>query len=196
MSESGRLKIALERFIQATIPGVDYLAHYPGTVVAQNGQAFDFEPDSATVPGVQGVPCFAGCPGLTFMVDPSQSPRAVLFFPDGTPASAALGFWGSPGLISLSLSASDSLVFAAASVALGSASAVQASVRGTIYRAAEDSMLQGLSEAATACAIAAGAPTWAVAGPALVTAFTAMTTAISLFEADASEYVAPGVTVP
>lgn len=101
MAEESRLKMALEKFVQQTIPGVDYLAQYPGTIVAQSGQTFDFQPDSPKVPGVSGLKFYSGFPGVTLTVDPSKSPRAVLFFENGDPGAPALAFFGNPGLQSL-----------------------------------------------------------------------------------------------
>ena len=94
MSEQGRLKQALERFVQATLPQVDYYAQYPGTIVAQSGQLFDFQPDSPDLPGLQGLAFYSGTPGVTITVDTSQNPRAVLFFQDHDPAQPALSFFG------------------------------------------------------------------------------------------------------
>ena len=119
MSEEGRLKLSLERFIEHALPGIDYLAQYPGTIQAQNGQLFDFLPDSAKVPGIQGLAFYAGTPGIQITVDLSMSPRAVLFFAGGDPSGAALSSFGNPGLHALSISASDEVDILAPSVKVG-----------------------------------------------------------------------------
>jgi hypothetical protein len=106
MAEEGRLKLALERFVEATIPGIDYLAQYPGTITSQSGQLFDFTPDSPKVPGLQGLKFYSGSPGITFTVDTSANPRAVLFFEGGVPSGAALNCWGNPGLATLQIGGS------------------------------------------------------------------------------------------
>jgi hypothetical protein len=105
-SEEGRLKMSLERFVQQTIPGIDYFAEYPGTIISQSGQTFDFLPDSTKVPGIQGLSFYSGSPGITFTVDTSQSPRAVLFFGGGVPSGAAISCWGNPGLATLQIGGS------------------------------------------------------------------------------------------
>lgn len=123
MSEEGRLKTGLEKFIDQAIPGVDYLAQYPGTIVAQNGQLFDFQPDSSKLNGIQGLAFYSGTPGIQITVDTSAQPRAVLFFQGGSPSAPALSFFGNPGLSTLSLTAESSLSLVAPAVNLGSASA-------------------------------------------------------------------------
>jgi hypothetical protein len=112
MAEEGRLKIAFDRLVSARLPLVDYAAAYPGTIVAQNGQTFDFDPDSDKLPGIQGIGIYCGAPGISFTIDPSQSPRAVLFFAGSSPAGAALGMWGFPGLVSLQIGSNASLAAA------------------------------------------------------------------------------------
>ncbi len=98
MGEQGRLLEAEERIIVQTVPDIDYKAFYPGTIVSQNGQLFDFQPDSDKVPGQQGLKFYSGSPGIEITVDTNASPRAVLFFQNGDPRGAALAFFDFPGL--------------------------------------------------------------------------------------------------
>lgn len=103
--ERGRLWIALKQLTEAALPQVDYAAHYPGAIVKQNGQLFDFQPDSDKLPGIQGIGIYVGIPGVTFVVNTSENPRAVLFFENVSPAGAKLGLAGYNGLLSLSIGA-------------------------------------------------------------------------------------------
>ena len=128
MAEQGRLKMALEKFIQQTLPGVDYLAQYEGTIVSQKDQTFDFQPDSDKVPGISGLSFYTG-PGVTLTLDTDQKPRAVLFFAGGSPQSPRLGFAGMPGLKVYSLQAETEIEILAPTVKIGNnASAAAARV--------------------------------------------------------------------
>jgi hypothetical protein len=109
MPERGRLWVAFERLAHTALPSIDYCAQYPGTIVSQNGQLFDFQPDSTKLPGIQGIGFYSGSPGITFNVNTSQNPRAVLFFENANPAAPALSCWGNPGLLSLAIGPGASL---------------------------------------------------------------------------------------
>ena len=100
---SGRLQDAENAIILQALPGVDFLALYPGVIISQSGQLFDFQPDSPKLPGFKNLKFYSGSPGVEITVDPTQSPRAVLFFEGGSPAGAALAFFSFAGLSLLQL---------------------------------------------------------------------------------------------
>jgi hypothetical protein len=173
MANQGRLKQTLDNFVAQSIPGVDYLASYPGTIISQSGQAFDFNPDSSIMPGLQGLSFYGGHPGITITIDPAQNPRAVLFFAGGDPRLPSLCLGGSAGLLALTITAEESIQLSAPSVQLGS-SPTDFLVRGTTYRAAEDVLFAALNTelaaAGSALASAGAAATFTLAAPFLATA--------------------------
>jgi hypothetical protein len=116
--EASRLKSAFELVVEQTLPGVDFYAQYPGTIIAQNGQLFDFQPDNPVWPGIQGLKFYSG-PGVTLTLDISMKPRAVLFFENYQPSSPALGLLGNPGLVTHSLNASQEIDILAPTVKVG-----------------------------------------------------------------------------
>jgi hypothetical protein len=132
MGEQGRLKDAEEKFILQTLPGIDFNAEYPGTIVAQNGQQFDFQPDDPDLPGIQGLDFYTGSPGISITVDPTASPRAVLFFEGGNPGAPKLSCFGNPGLLSYQISAGEQIALAAPNVQLGS-DPTDFLIKGTSY---------------------------------------------------------------
>jgi hypothetical protein len=134
MAESGRLKDAEEKFIEQTLPGIDYLAHYPGTIVSQSGQTFDFQPDSDRVPGLQGLTLNTG-PGVSVTIDPLESPRATLFFANGDPGDPQLALGDTPGLVTYEISAAEEISLSAPSVKLGPAP-TDFVIKGTAYLSA------------------------------------------------------------
>lgn len=134
MAEAGRLKDAEEKFIEQTLPGIDYLAHYPGTIVSQSGQTFDFQPDSDRVPGLQGLTLNTG-PGVEVTIDPLASPRATLFFANGDPGLPQLAIGDTPGLVTYKVSAAEQISLSAPSVQLGPAP-TDFVIKGTTYLAA------------------------------------------------------------
>jgi hypothetical protein len=112
-----RVKAGLAAFVRGVHPRLDYLARYPGTVVAQAGpNSFDFQPDSPLVPGVSGVPVRFGLPGVVVQLVLEGKPRALLGFAGGDPSAPFLDLWEQPGLDSLT-------VDPAATVNLGPAAA-------------------------------------------------------------------------
>lgn len=112
-----RVKAGLASFVLGCLPRFDYMARYPGTVVAQTGtNSFDFQPDSSAVPGVSSVPVRLGMPGLTLHLTLGSKPRALLGFAGGDPSAPFLDLWEQPGLDSIT-------VDPAAAVNLGPASA-------------------------------------------------------------------------
>jgi hypothetical protein len=185
VAEEGRLKQALERFVQATLPQIDYFAQYPGTIISQNGQLFDFLPDSPAVPGLQNLAFYSGTPGVTLTVDTTQNPRAVLFFQNHDPAQPALSVFANPGLKTYALMAEESLSFIAPAVALGAAAGnagLNPLILSTNYYGAENTWFAAISAAFAAIltyinATGSPGPPLTALDTALGTTFTAATTA-------------------
>lgn len=182
MAESGRLKDAEEKFILQTLPGLDFYGSYPGTIVAQNGQTFDFQPDTDLLPGVKGLTFDLG-PGVEVTVDTSQNPRAQLYFQGGNPSLPALALAGNPGLASYQVTAEEQIVLDAPLVELGSP-ATDFLIKGTTYLEALATFNSGfaafltqLGAAVTVAQVAAAAATFA---PILATFTTAAADSISL----------------
>jgi hypothetical protein len=115
-----RIKKALANFVESCLPRIDYLATYPGRVVAQGGtNSFDFQPDSTKVPGVSGVPVRFGLPGVSVQLALGSSPRATLAFAEGDPAQGFLDLWEQPGLSSLTVDPSATVNLGPAAAAVG-----------------------------------------------------------------------------
>lgn len=157
MAEQGRLKLSLALFVKQVFPGIDYRAQYPGRLVAQNGQLFDFQPDSPKVPGIQGLPFYSGTPGVEITVDFNQSPRAVLYFRNGVPAGAALALFENPGLATFKLTAETEIDVLAPLVKVGNA-ATLAAARVTDPVAAATSMASFITAVIAAFAGNSGVP--------------------------------------
>lgn len=118
-----RLKIALENFVTSVLPNFDYYALNPGTIIAPGSgdNLFDFQPDNASLPGLQDVEVKTGMPGVTITINPVLTPRCYLGFEGGNPAAPYLALWAYPGLLSLQVDALTSINLNAPVVALGPA---------------------------------------------------------------------------
>ena len=157
MSEEGRFKTAIERIIEQTIPQVDYFAQYPGVIVSQSGQTFDFQPDSPNLPGLTGLKFYSGTPGIEITVDKTKTPRAVLFFENGSPAAPALSVFSAPGLATIKLTASTEIDLLAPTVKVGNNATLNAA-RKTDAVSAATSMAAWIQAVITAWAGNTGAP--------------------------------------
>lgn len=166
MAEEGRLKQAIERFVLSTMSGVDYLAQYPGNIVSQSGQLFDFQPDSPSVPGLKNLAFYSGTPGITLTVNPAQQPRAVLFFQGGDPSQPALSFFSNPGLETYTLTAGQKVTVASPLVAIGNGASL-AAARVTDPVAANGLMTAWMAQVVAQCA-AATPPIVIPPGPAVL----------------------------
>ena len=195
MAEEGRLKMALEKFVEQTIPGIDYLAQYPGAIVSQNGQTFDFQPDSKDVPGIAGLSFYSGTPGVSITVDPTQRPRATLFFENGNPKSPALAFFANPGLVTFNLIASQSISLSAPKVNLGGTNPGDKLILGSTYRLAQYELDQKWIIWETALlafmtAVSGGTPPLAAATAFLAAVASAnLPAAIAAFDPSFAEYL-------
>lgn len=119
---SDRLKRALQGFIRATIPQVDYLAFYPAKVVSQAGDfSLDLIPDDTRLPSLQRVPLRLGLPGVTAKVAPGS--YVLLFFERGDPAAPAAALWQSSSLLELVITATTKITVNAPIIDLADASA-------------------------------------------------------------------------
>lgn len=157
MSEDGRLKDAIEKFVVQTLPGINFYAQYPGAIISQTGQTFDFQPDDPSMPGVKGLSFYAGSPGIAITVDTTQSPRAVMFFAGFQPSAPALGLFGNPGLAKLSISASQEIDLLAPAVKIGNNATLEAARKTDAVQAAT-SMAAFITSVIAAFAANAGTP--------------------------------------
>lgn len=115
-----RLKAGLANFVLGVFPRYDYLARYPGRVVAQRGaNSFDFQPDSPSVPGVSGVPVRFGLPGVTVQLNLGSSPRCLLGFVGADPSQPFLDIWEAPGLSSITVDPAADVNLGPAAAAVG-----------------------------------------------------------------------------
>lgn len=120
MPNFDRIKAGLGNFVRGVFPRIDYLARFPGTVVAQGGaNSFDFEPDSRVIPGVSGVPVRFGLPGVSVQLALGNKPRAMLGFAGGNPSAPFLDLWEQPGLSSLTVDPAADVNLGPAAAAVG-----------------------------------------------------------------------------
>lgn len=115
---------------RAQFPRDLYARVWSGAVVAQNGQAFDFQPDDPRLPSLSGIPLRLPFPGFTVAIDPTQTPRAVLAFANADPSMPELHLWEYPGMVSAVLSASQRISLVAPAVNLGGDPAAEPAVLG------------------------------------------------------------------
>lgn len=176
-----RIKSGLANFVRGVFPRIDYLGLYPATVITQNANGtLELQPDDARIPGLSGIAIRTGDPGITYTVQAGT--RVLVGFANGRPDQPYAAIWEQVGAVT-------ELDLNAGLIKLG-LPAVDAMVKGTTYRTAEDTMLASISAALTA--IAAAITTTAnitTNGPAAGTACTAAVTAMTTFSTGASGYL-------
>ena len=106
-------------FVRGLFPRIDYLARYPGTIVSQSGNLFDFQPDSPNLPGMSGLPVRFGMPGVTVQLNLANKPRCLLGFDGGNPSAPYLELWEQPGLSTLTMDPLASINLGPAAAAVG-----------------------------------------------------------------------------
>lgn len=150
--------------------------------------------------------------GIGFYSRPptSGSPEAIVLFPGSLGGGPAAG----PVIVGLrdektrqaiagSIAVDETMMFNGASVvhikatgivAIGDSAAIDAAVKGTTYRAAEDVMLTAIAALATALAVSSP-PLVPASAAATATAATAAATAIATFQSASATYLATKVKV-
>jgi hypothetical protein len=163
---------ALSRFIRDTIGPLFGYAFHPGAVVAQASDGtVEVKPDSPVVPPQKGRPLRLGVPGIKVKVGPGT--RVRLYFSGGSPEASEVALWEGDGLLELELDASVKVVINSPQVHLGGDSPPDSAIKGTTYRAAEDTLLTALSTYLGV--IVAGLPVPAAVAPATTTYEAAVT---------------------
>lgn len=115
-----RTKAGLQAFISAMTPDEPFGHLYPGTIINQRGSnSFDFQPDSPLVPGMAGIPIQNPTPGITFTVDTTKNPRALLGFQDKDPQRPVILLWEAPGLSSMTFDPQATINMGPASAPVG-----------------------------------------------------------------------------
>jgi hypothetical protein len=190
---SDRVKGPLRNFIRRVHRRVKYFGFYEATVSNQSGMTVDLNPvDSANIPGLQGVPLYTGDPGVTLTVQ--NGAKLLLGFTRGDPSLPfAAPKWVSGTLLTWAINATQKISLVSALVNLGTANPTDAVIKGTTYRAAEDTWFSGLSDAiataATSLNTASSLPTCITACQGAGSALQAVAIALETFNADATTYV-------
>lgn len=180
-----RFKAALAGAVKAAVPDLEYRAWYDAQIDAQEGSTVDVTPDgdlAELLPSMARIPLVLGAPGLTsdgasggrvhvgwLGGDPSK-PRAFAFDPDATAGEIVWnirnGFYP------------------------GGKTGAQKALMAESYRTAEEAMHNAMKAALSSLV---GASTGPLAG--LLSGFTALTAAITAFEAAKAGYLATIVRV-
>jgi hypothetical protein len=111
-----RLKNSIERLVNEVVGHrLDYLARYPGKVIAQLGSLVSVVPDDARLPTLVGVSVRTGVAGAQAIVAPGA--RVLIGFEAGDPRYPFVDIWESTIPLTLVLTAATSITLAAPSVA-------------------------------------------------------------------------------
>lgn len=176
MSDVDRIKASILAIARSAFPRLKYLGTYPGRVVSQAADgSLDIRPDDADMPEHQGVPIRYGVPGVTAKV--TAGARCALGFAEGDPRKPFAELWESGTLIELKLHTGTDFV-----------------VKGTTYRAAEDTLITALNTFAVAInayavAIKPVADPTNVGTGALTAAQGVFTAAVTAFQGAAAGYL-------
>lgn len=169
MAALDRVKAAFSALVGAANPRAEYHGIFAGKVVSQGGDTVDVQLDDERMPGMSSLPVTVGLPGS--QVSFAAGCRMFIFFENGDPAKPrAIGWDAATGGTVLNLT-------------LGGRSAVDALIKGTSYRAAEDILFAACSAGFKALAAASGpgSPT-----SALAPSFAAIAAALDLFRSTAT----------
>jgi hypothetical protein len=163
----GAFGAIISRFVGNRIvgPRVDYLASYPATAVAQNGDGtLEIKPDDSRLPSLSGVPIRYGVPGVSAQI--ANGGRVLLAFAGGDPAKPIATVWEAASVVSLTVAAS--------AIHLG-AGATEALVKGTSYAGHMAQLAAALTALSAAMAPALPPASAAAAAAAATSAATAAT---------------------
>ncbi len=118
-----RLKDPLGAFVRGSLPQIDYLGLYPGTVVHQRGaNSFDFIADDQRIGNVSGVPLMLPFPGFSLTLDIGAQPRCLLGWDGGKATSPRIQLWAAAGLKTLAIQAEDEIDLVATKVNINNGS--------------------------------------------------------------------------
>lgn len=186
-----RLKSAFDDAVDAALPDIDYEALYTCLVVSQNPDGtLDLQPISSKLPSQKNIPIRGPFPNVKMTVGPNAQVLMGWENHDPSVPYAALWLPGAPGDLETLA------IVVATQLQLGSSNAVDAVVKGTTYRAAEDAWFSSLSVAiATAASALNGAatpptlPNIVVACTAAGAALQTVASALQTFESTAASYL-------
>lgn len=184
------LASAITSIIQKETADIDYFALYFASVVSQNGSVCDVIFSDQRLAGMSNVAIRSGIPGHTFQVTPGCN--ILVGWEDGNPSKPYAALWGGGESV---LSETIGVASGIGQLNLGG-TAIQAVIKGTIYRTNEDVLFAALIAFAGVVAnLPTSATSWSTIDPSgaaatsLSTGLTTLTTVLGVFEAAAASYL-------